>query len=278
MTSALQVLSGRKLIVYYDYDATDSPPATKTIYEPITVKADYTPEKTVETDRLREEIVQFKATCDSQSALKYLNAIEELIDKKEALETRNKQLTGLIMKHAEALYADMASQLLAQIRKSPALEKELNEVLSQQEHIGLKDLVSKLTESIEDNWVAVGNSEGDTHRMMNIDVSELKQLNEQISLLTTLGNETGRQQTVLLKSKEFKEQIHPKKTGWGKKLLTGALYSGWVTGQVASFALRMCLGLTPSIIALLPAIFPAVWLQLLQLLMNVLAKKLPNGF
>lgn len=276
MTSAPSILTGHQLIIFNDYNAEKSPPATITnTLDPPAIVLEYSPKQNPEADTLREELVQFKATCASKPAVEFLNAIEDLIGQNEKLEVQNTQLKALALKHAEALYADMAMQLLAQIRRSPGLEKELNAVLAQKEHIGLQELVSKLNEAIEDDWVEI-DPKAENHTIISIEQSELRQLGDQINLLAEIGKETNRQQTVLLKSKEFQQQIHPKQTSWGKKVVTGVLYSGWVTGQVSSFALRMCLGLTPSIIALLPSIFPAVWLELLKLLMTVLYKKMPK--
>lgn len=270
-------LTGRELIIFNDYTEALSPPATTNLPESLEIVPDleYVPQPDTDAAIFRKELIQFKANCDSKPALEFLNSIEDLINQKEKIDVENQKLKSMALKHSEALFADMAVQLLSQIRRCPALEKELNSALDQKEHIALKELVSKLSEALEDNWVDIDTS-AESHNVICIEQSELRDLSEQINLLTEIANGSNHQQTVLLKCKEFQQQIHPKRAGWGKKVLTGVLCSGWVLGQVASFALRLCLGLTPSIIALLPSIFPAVWLELLSLLMKVLYKKMPT--
>lgn len=258
-------------IIFHDYGK--DIPAPKIAYQPYQIIPEYEHHPEPETDQLRDEIIQFKANCESEPALKYLGAVEELIIQNRKLKKRNLQLNNLIMEHAEALYSDMASQLLAQIKRSPVMEKELNRVLSQKEYIGLRDLVAKLTESMQDNWVAIGAGENGANAILSFDINDLEILNEQINLLAELGAENGRQQTVLIKANAFKQMILPHKNGWGKTVLTGVLYSGWVTGQVSSFVLKMLLSLTPSFIALLPSLFPTMWLELLKVLMSVIYKK-----
>lgn len=261
MNPAAQVIDGRNLIIFNEYIPEDTP-QIQNFEEAPNILAEYVPKDLPDTHKLKKDILEFKSSTDSKPAVEFLNAVEDLIYEKESLQHRNVQLTELVLKHAEAVYADMAGQLLSLVRASPELEKELNQLLEKKEHFALQELVGKLN-------VPRG------EQVANINQTDLEALNDQISLLSQVGRETQRPQTVLLKVNEFRNQIHPAKTSWASTALKGLVFSSWVTGKVLSLTLNMCIALTPSIIALLPSFFPALWLDLLALLMGILYKKAP---